>query len=56
MAGRVDVDDKGRTTWHADPASHQGYLIPKMGNSELGKIIAQLEADAGQGTNGTKKH
>ena len=56
MEGRVDVDDKGRTTWHADPTSHQGYLVPKMGNSELGKIIAQLEADAGQGTNGTKKH
>jgi len=51
MEGRVDIDDKGRTRWHADPAWHQGYLIPKMSNSQLGRIIAQLEVDAGHGTN-----
>ena len=50
MEGRVDLDAKGRTSWHADPALHQGYLVPKMGNAELGKIIAQLEADAGHDT------
>jgi hypothetical protein len=55
MEGRVDIDDKGRTRWHADPASHQGYLVAKMSNSQLGKIIAQLEADAGHGTNGKKR-
>jgi hypothetical protein len=55
MEGRVDVDDKGRTTWHADPASHQGYLMAKMSNPELGKIIAQLEADAGHGTHGKQR-
>ena len=55
MEGRVEVDDKGRTAWHADSASHQGYLVPKMSNSELGKIIAQLEAEAGHGWGGKKE-
>jgi hypothetical protein len=55
MEGRVDVDDKGRTAWHADPLAHQGYLVAKMSNSELGKIIAQLEADAGYDTKATKR-
>ncbi len=48
MSGRVEIDSKGCTAWHADPACHQGYLAVKMDNAELGKIIAQLEAEAGQ--------
>jgi hypothetical protein len=47
MEGRIEFDDKGRTRWHADPASHQGYLNAKMSDLELGQIIGQIEGEAG---------
>ena len=48
MEGRVVVDDQGHTIWRADPTRHQGFLEPKMSDAELGEIISQIQAEAGQ--------
>ncbi len=47
MEGRVEIADNGSSIWKSDNTFHQGYLIPKMKNADLGKIISQLEAEAG---------
>jgi inosine-uridine nucleoside N-ribohydrolase len=49
---RIDFDDKGRTRWRADPTSHHEYLEAKMSDAELGKIIGQIEGEAGHGPDG----